>query len=345
VAGKTVDPVIRWSRGSPARRVHKLAVHFLNPAVGEAAIVAVCQHLGVRARHMARLLVAALVASGALLCASTPSAPADPCPDAEVVFARGTTESPGVGGIGEAFVNSLRSHAGTKSVGVYAVDYPASTDFPTAVDGIRDASTHVEAVAAKCPKTQMVLGGYSQGAAVMGFVTANVIPDGAPTSGVPNPMPPDVANHVAAVTLFGKPSDRFMHVIAQPPITIGPLYAPKTLDLCVPDDLICADHGDLDSHNLYADDGMVDQAAVFAASHLSANPAGNTPSPPAPAAAPPSPAPAAAPPSPAPAAAPPSPAPAAAPPSPAPAATPQSPRPKPPPGSWFSPMVICGYSC
>jgi cutinase len=320
--------------------------------VWPASIVTMCQHLAVKAR---RIFVSALVASGALLSAPGPSAPADACPDAEVVFARGTTEPPGVGPTGEAFVTSLRSHAGTKSVGVYPVDYPATTEFPTALDGIRDASTHVEVMAAKCPKTQMVLGGYSQGAAVVGFVTANVIPDGAPASGVPNPMPPDVADHIAAVTLFGKPSDRFMHLIAQPPVTVGPLYAPKTLDLCIPDDLICADHGDFDQHTQYADDGLVDQAAVFAASHLSASPAGNAPSPPAvlaaspaPAATPQSPpAPAAAPSSPpAPAAAPSSPpAPAATPSSPpAPAGTPPSPRPTSPPSSWFT-MVTCGYSC
>ena len=34
-----------------------------------------------------------------------PSAAANPCPDVEVVFARGTTEPPGVGGVGQAFVD------------------------------------------------------------------------------------------------------------------------------------------------------------------------------------------------------------------------------------------------
>jgi cutinase len=35
------------------------------------------------------------------------------------------------------------------------------------VDGISDAGHHVESMAASCPRTKMVLGGYSQGAAVM----------------------------------------------------------------------------------------------------------------------------------------------------------------------------------
>ncbi|WP_254848171.1 cutinase family protein, partial [Mycobacterium avium] len=36
----------------------------------------------------------------------------------------------------------------------------------TAADGISDAGAHVQQMAANCPRTKMVLGGYSQGAAV-----------------------------------------------------------------------------------------------------------------------------------------------------------------------------------
>ena len=78
----------------------------------------------------------------------------------------------------------------------------------TVVGGIRDASSHIESMAGNCPNTREVLGGYSQGAAVAGFVTSAVIPPEIPpqfVSFVPQPMPPDVANHVAAVVLFGGP--------------------------------------------------------------------------------------------------------------------------------------------
>ena len=177
----------------------------------------VCQHCAVRARHIALVLGAAAATSWSPLSAPVPSASAQPCPDIEVVFARGTTEDPGVGPTGQAFVDALRARMGARSMGVYPVDYPATMDFPTALDGIRDASAHVESTATNCPSTKMVLGGFSQGAAVMGFVTANIIPDGAP-DGVPNPMPSDVANHVAAVALFGKPNARFMRAINQPQI-------------------------------------------------------------------------------------------------------------------------------
>lgn len=204
----------------------------------------------------------------AALGVSIPSASAADCPDVEAVFARGTTEAPGVGAIGQAFIDSLQSKVGPKSFGVYAVDYPASPDFPTAVDGIRDAGNHVESMAATCPKTKMVLGGYSQGAAVMGFVTSAAIPDGVDAADVPKPMPTDVANHVAAVTLFGTPSNRFMDRVGAPPVVIGPLYQPKTLELCATDDPICSDGGDWAAHASYEDDGMVEQGANFAASHL-----------------------------------------------------------------------------
>jgi cutinase-like protein len=216
---------------------------------------------------VARFFVVAVM-TWAALGVSIPSASAADCPDVEAVFARGTTEAPGVGAIGQAFIDSLQSKVGPKSFRVYAVDYPATTDFPTAVDGIRDAGNHVESMAATCPKTKMVLGGYSQGAAVMGFVTSAAIPDGVDAADVPKPMPPDVANHVAAVTLFGTPSNRFMDRVGAPPVVIGPLYQPKTIELCATDDPICSDGGDWAAHAAYADDGMVDQAANYAASHL-----------------------------------------------------------------------------
>jgi cutinase len=216
------------------------------------------------------------------LFAPVPAASAEPCPDVEVVFARGTDEPPGVGDIGENFVDTLRSHVGPKSLGVYPVDYPATTDFPKALDGIVDAGTHVESMAASCPKTQMVLGGYSQGAAVVGFVTVNAVPDGAHLIETLQPMPPEVADHVAAVALFGKPSSQFMSFIHEPPITIGPLYEPKTIDLCVPNDAVCSGQGDFTAHKQYVEAGMVDQAVDFAAGRLEtppANPTSATPTP------------------------------------------------------------------
>jgi cutinase-like protein len=231
-----------------------------------------CQHRSVNPRHIAVSIGALAVASWALQSAPAPSAQAAPCPDAEVIFARGTTETPGPGPTGDAFLDALRARIGAKSLGVYAVDYPATTDFPTAVDGIVDARTHILSTAAACPKTKMVLGGFSQGAAVMGFVTANAVPDGVSPADVPAPMPPEVANHIAAVALFGKPSTRFMRAINDPAITIGPQYVAKTIDLCVDNDLVCDLTGrSFSAHNQYVESGMVDQGATFVANQLQAS--------------------------------------------------------------------------
>jgi cutinase len=241
---------------------------------GTTVLVARPNRFDVNTPRIARLLGAAVATLWALPGTPVPSASAIPssasaqsCPDAEVVFARGTGEPAGVGAIGESFIDSLRSHVGGKSVGVYAVDYPATTDFSTGLDGVNDAGGHVQHMAATCPNTKMVLGGYSQGAAVMGFVTSAAVPDGAPPD-APHPMPAEVVDHVAAVVLFGKPSPRFMHFVNEPPIAIGPLYAAKTIQLCVPDDPVCSDGGDWAAHNADTYAGMSDQGAAFAASRF-----------------------------------------------------------------------------
>ena len=102
----------------------------------------------------------------------------------------------------------------------------------------------------------------------MGFVTENSVPDGVHLVQALQPMPDEVANHVAAVALFGKPSSQFMRVIHQPPVTIGPLYAPKTIELCVPNDPVCSGQGEPAAQRRYVEAGMVNQAAEFTASRL-----------------------------------------------------------------------------
>jgi cutinase len=235
---------------------------------------------------LARFLAVALMCWAALLVAPTASAqPAPPpppgCPDVEVVFARGTGEPAGVGGIGQSFVDAVIGQAAPRSVNVYSVNYLASGDFGdrigfarTVIDGIRDAGSHIEATAANCPNTRIVLGGYSQGAALAGYVTSAEIPQEVPAeyrSYIPNPMPKEIANHVAAVVLIAAPSAEFLSSVGAPPITLGPSYTAKTLQLCAPDDTICngAPAGPPNfAHAAYGVNGMAAQGATYAVDRL-----------------------------------------------------------------------------
>ena len=205
---------------------------------------------------------------------ATANAADDPCPAVEVVFARGTFEAPGVGATGQAFVDALNARLPGKTVDAYGVNYPASLDFGQAVDGIADASNRIQSIAAECPATEIVLGGYSQGAAVAGYTTTSTVPAGftLPAS-ISGPMPAAIAPHVAAVVLFGTPDSWVMSLAdrSAPPISIGQLYAAKTIQLCAPGDPVCFPGGlDRSAHSSYKSNGMADQAADFVAGQLGA---------------------------------------------------------------------------
>ncbi|BBX73355.1 cutinase family protein [Mycobacterium shinjukuense] len=212
------------------------------------------------ARGLAHIVGVVVVTTGALLSGPIdgPAASADPCSDVAVVFARGTHQDPGLGDVGQAFVDSLGSQVKGRSVGVYAVNYPANDDYHrSATSGSDDASAHVQDIVASCPNTKIVLGGYSQGATVINLSTSA--------------MPPAVADHVAAVALFGEPSSGFSRMLwgggALP--TTSPPYLPKTIDLCAPDDPICSPGANIMAHVSYIQSGMTSQAATFAANRLS----------------------------------------------------------------------------
>jgi cutinase len=207
------------------------------------------------------LVAPAVVAPGA---AAVAAAQADACPAVQVVFARGTGEPDGTGRVGQAFVDALRPMVKGKTVNVYAVNYPATRDFLRAAEGANDASLFVQNIATTCPDTKIVLGGYSQGAAVIDAIT---VAD-QPTLGFTQPMPADVANHVAAVAVFGNPSIR---LLGNPLTALSPLYGNKTIDLCNGADPVCSDGNDVPAHSLYEQSGLTTQAAQFVADRI-ANP-------------------------------------------------------------------------
>ena len=201
----------------------------------------------------AALLAAALVIAPAAtpfpIAVLIPAASAA-CPDAEVVFARGREEPPGVGAVGDALVSSLRGKT-RMSVGVYGVNYPANISTGS---GANDMSAHVQSMARSCPNTRIVLGGYSLGAEV-----ADLVIGGRAVLGFTNPLPPGMDQHIAAVALFGNGTRR-----------LAPAFAGKTIDQCAPGDPICGRGTNWPSHlqPSYIDSGLVDQAASFVAGKL-----------------------------------------------------------------------------
>jgi cutinase len=216
-----------------------------------------------------RLAVATLVAGGLLSAPATFRFPATPlpvasaaCPDAEVVFARGREEPPGVGLIGQSFISALRTKVPQMTVGSYGVNYPANTEVDIAAN---DMSAHAQSTAASCPNTKLVLGGYSLGAAAADVVVAV----NRPGFGFINPLPPAVDQHVAAVALFGNGTQR----VLGPAPNFSPAFASKTIDLCAPSDPICT----RSFQNLqwaahlqpsYVDSGLINKAANFVAAKL-----------------------------------------------------------------------------
>jgi cutinase len=228
----------------------------------------------VNARRFARLLSAAVVTTSAsMLSAPIPVASAAPCPDVDVTFARGTNEPPGVGVVGQAFIDSLRSQVGGRSVAVYAVNYPAGDDFaPSASAGAVDVHAHVTSMVANCPNTKLVLGGYSLGAMAIDLATIARMSIAGLMRDI---LTADEAAHVAALATFGNPSDRYL---GGPISEVSPWYGAKAIDLCAPGDPVCTpggalampSHDELFSpvHLSYPGSGMPSQAATFVASQL-----------------------------------------------------------------------------
>lgn len=212
-----------------------------------------------------------------------PTAGSQSCPDIGVVFARGTSEPPGVGGVGQRFVEALRAQAFPRTVGVHGVNYPASNNFSAGpafqmnvAEGVRDESLHVQGVTSVCPSTQMVLGGYSQGAVVTALATSGVVPTGLAPGTAPLPLPADAVDNVAAVVLFGTPAGWSATKYGASAIDVGPAYAAKALEFCAPGDTVCSGappSGSSAPHQQYGVNGMVDQAAAFTVSRLARSPA------------------------------------------------------------------------
>jgi cutinase len=211
------------------------------------------------ARSLARILGVFVVTTWALLSVpiAGPSASADPCADVSIVFARGTHQEPGLGNVGQSFVDLLTADLAGRSVEVYAVNYPANDDYhQSAPSGADDASAHIQSTVASCPSTKIVLGGYSQGATVINLASTQ--------------MPAPVAQHVAAIAYFGEPTSGFSSALwgGGPLPALSPLYGGKLISQCAPEDPICTGGGNIMAHVAYIENGMTAQAATFAANRV-----------------------------------------------------------------------------
>ncbi len=213
-------------------------------------------------------VAAAAIAAG-LPVAHVAAEPAS-CPDVEVIFARGTGEPAGLGiagtgVVGQAFVEALAQRLNGRTVDAYAVNYPADFDFLAADEGAEDAAARIATVAARCPATKIVLGGYSQGAAVIDML-ADVGPLGPEIGGIGSapPLSAPFADKISAVAVFGNPADRF-----GTPLSDTGSFAGRAIDLCNSADPICSPQGDtMTAHEQYQFAPSDQVAADFVAARL-----------------------------------------------------------------------------
>lgn len=205
-------------------------------------------------------ITACLLTTASALLGSPATAQAAPCPDVELIFARGTSEPAGIGRVGQALNSQLVSQLGGRSIGVYGVNYPATYDFLAAADGAIDATNHMASMVENCPATRFILGGYSQGAAVIDMLMG-IPPLGNKVGDVGSapPLPNSLADKVAAVAVFGNPATKFGNPVSA---ALAP-FAGKGIDLCNNGDPICSQGRNPFAHTSYEKTPLVGQAAGF----------------------------------------------------------------------------------
>ncbi|GIF43008.1 cutinase family protein [Actinoplanes xinjiangensis] len=184
------------------------------------------------------------------------------CTDVQLVFARGTGEPQGLGIVGRPLAQALGAELPGRTVSSFAVVYAAASNQRSAGPGATNMSQHIASVAAACPQTQFVIGGYSQGASVTDIAMGI---RGAGTAG--EAIPADLAGRVSAVVVFGNPLGLQRRTIAGSSAVFGP----KAKEFCNNGDPVCGGGNNFAAHLAYPRNGTVQQGAEFAAGLIEGN--------------------------------------------------------------------------
>ncbi|KAJ9489604.1 hypothetical protein VN97_g3669 [Penicillium thymicola] len=154
----------------------------------------------------------------------------DGCKEYTFIFARGTGEMGNMGTvIGPPLAKQLNSLTGDK-VTVQGVDYPADAAGNTAMGGTGGPTMAklVKQALSQCPKTKVLLGGYSQGAMVVHRAASSL-----------------TADQITAAVLFGDP------LKAQ---SVGKVPGDKVKEFCHQGDPVCLNGGNTMAHLTYGSD-------------------------------------------------------------------------------------------
>ncbi|KAJ4137398.1 hypothetical protein NW768_002985 [Fusarium equiseti] len=201
------------------------------------------------------------------------------CPSgAHIIVARGSLEPQGSGLMG-AVAQQITARISNSDIN--PLRYPAIYEpyMPSQTEGVRNLARVVRDYAAHCPKTKMILLGYSQGAHVIADVMCGASSIGFPAT---KPLPLNISSKIAAVVLMGDPSTtkgQEFHVGSSQGDGVLPRQNPngcrcvseKTISFCDAGDPFCEAGGhDLRTHMRYVS-AYGQMAADFAVSmfHLS----------------------------------------------------------------------------
>ncbi|KAJ6471636.1 cutinase, partial [Mycena vitilis] len=166
------------------------------------------------------------------------------------IFARGTNEDGNVGAdVGAPLIADLRASLGTDGIAAQGVNYSASVlGYLEGGDpaGSTTMLNLINTAASKCPSTDIVIGGYSQGAQLVHNAAAK--------------LTAAVTARISAVVLFGDP-DRVGRSTLPP---VGTVPAAKVDSFCHTGDIICTGSGGAAQHLNYDEDAPTASAFIVA---------------------------------------------------------------------------------